>query len=117
MNREETFDFVLNEISKSALQTLGMDAEEEPLLIGVMGHFLLGLSSSENEAAIIGKASMYLMVSGRFLPEEEIKKMLAETREKCGRQVIGVITAYSDIEDFGCSAEDTLAHLHVQDFI
>lgn len=98
-----------------------MDAEEEPLLIGVMGHFLLGLSSSENEAAIIaaiiGKASMYLMVSGRFLPEEEIKKMLAETREKCGRQVIGVITAYSDIEDFGCSAEDTLAHLHVQDFI
>ena len=75
MNREETFDFVLNEISKSALQALGMDAEEE------------------------------------------IKKMLAETREKCGRQVIGVITAYSDIEDFGCSAEDTLAHLHVQDFI
>lgn len=117
MNKEETFDFVLNELSKSALRTLGMDADEEPLLIGVMEHFLMGLSSSENETAIIGKASMYLMVSGRFLPEEEIKKMFADTREKCGRQVIGVITAYSDIEDFGCSAEDTLAHLHIQDFI
>ena len=108
---EDAFDYVVNEVAKIALKKLNMD-ENDSGNVFLMGHILVGLCGSDSDEIIAARSLGYLMMSGRYLQEEEVKKMVAETREKCGMQVLGLQMAYNSIEEFSCSGIEALAQIH-----
>ena len=108
---EEAFDYVGNEVAKIDLKKLNMD-ENDPGNLFLMGHILVGLCGSDSDDISAARSHGYLMMYRRYLQEDEVKKMVAETREKCGMQVIGLRIAYNSIEEFGCSGIEALAQIH-----
>lgn len=108
---EEAFEYVVNEVAKIALKKVNMD-ENDPGNLFLMGHILVGLCGSDSDDIIAARSFGYLMMYGRYLPEDEVKKMVAETKEKCGMQVLGLQIAYDTIEEYGCSGIEALAHIH-----
>ena len=111
---EEAIIFVLDEISKSALKTIGLDANDTNY-VDIMGQILVGLCTNEDENLIVAKAFNVAMMSGVFLPEEEIKNMCASAHEKCGKQLMGLQLANNSIQDFGCTGAEALSQ--IQNFL
>ena len=106
----DEYNFVLDEISKSALTAIGFDNEDSQS-VGLMGTILLGISSEESDDAIAGKAFAQLALSGFMLPMEDIKKMCKDTREKCKKQLFGLQIAMNSLQEYHCSAEDALTQI------
>lgn len=104
------YNVVLYEISKSALTAIGFDNEDSKS-VGLMGTILLGISSEESDDAIAGRAIAQLALSGFMLPMEDIKKMCKDTREKCKKQLIGLLIAMNSLQEYHCSAEDALTQI------
>lgn len=106
------FDIVLNEVSKSALITIGFDNEDENS-IKLMGTILIGISSEDSDDAIAGRAFCQLAMSGFMLPMEDIKEMCKKTREKCKKQVFGLQIAFNSLQEYKCSALDALGQIEM----
>lgn len=106
------FDIVLNEVSKSALITIGFDNEDENS-IKLMGTILIGISSEDSDDAIAGRAFCQLAMSGFMLPMEDIKEMCRKTREKCKKQVFGLQIAFNSLQEYKCSALDALGQIEM----
>ena len=106
----DAFDFVLNEISKRALKTIGLDANDTNY-VDIMGHILVGLCSNEEDDLIAAKTFNVAMTNGIFLPEEEIKNMCTSAREKCEKQLRGLQMAYNSIQDFSCTGVEALSQI------
>ena len=104
------FDIVLNEVSKSALIAIGFDNEDENS-IKLMGTILIGISSEDSDDAIAGRAFGQLAMSGFMLPMEDIKEMCRKTREKCKKQLFGLLIAMNSLQEYHCSAEDALTQI------
>lgn len=109
---DEEYDIVLNEVSKSALISIGIDNEDENS-IKLMGIILIGISSEESDDAIAGRALAQLALSGFMLPMEKIKEIVKETREKCKKQVFGLQIAFSNLREYNCSAEEALSQIQL----
>ena len=109
---EDEYDIVLDEVSRSALKTIGLDNEDEQS-ISLMGSILIGISSEESDDAISGRAFAQLAMSGFMLPVEDIKEMCRKTREKCKKQLFGLQIAYSNLREYHCSAEDALSQIQL----
>ena len=109
---DEEYDIVLNEVSKSALISIGIDNEDENS-IKLMGTILIGISSEESDDAIAGRALAQLALSGFMLPMEKIKEIVKETREKCKKQVFGLQIAFSNLREYNCSAEEALSQIQL----
>lgn len=109
---DEEYDIVLNEVSKSALISIGIDNEDENS-IKLMGTILIGISSEESDDAIAGRALAQLALSGFMLPMEKIREIVKETREKCKKQVFGLQIAFSNLREYNCSAEEALSQIQL----
>ena len=117
---EQAFGLVLDEISKSVLRLLNKSehelacrvilGENDPTSIFVMGHILVGICDQESDRKITSGISEILSASALPLAESQIKAIVAEVREKCTNQVLALQNAYNDIEEFGMSAEEVIAH-------
>lgn len=106
------YDIVLNEVSKSALITIGIDNKDE-INIKLMGTILIGISSEESDDAIAGRSFAQLILSGFMLPMEEIKEIVKATREKCKKQVFGLQIAFNSLREYSCSAEEALCQVQL----
>lgn len=106
------YDIVLNEVSKSALITIGIDYKDE-INIKLMGTILIGISSEESDDAIAGRSFAQLILSGFMLPMEEIKEIVKATREKCKKQVFGLQIAFNSLREYSCSAEEALCQIQL----
>ena len=106
------YDIVLNEVSKSALITIGIDNKDE-INIKLMGTILIGISSEESDDAIAGRSFAQLILSGFMLPMEEIKEIVKATREKCKKQVFGLQIAFNSLREYSCSAEEALCQIQL----
>ena len=106
------YDIVLNEVSKSALITIGIDYKDE-INIKLMGTILIGISSEESDDAIAGRSFDQLILSGFMLPMEEIKEIVKATREKCKKQVFGLQIAFNSLREYSCSAEEALCQIQL----
>lgn len=117
---EQAFGIVLDEISKSVLRLLNKSehelacrvilGENDPTSIFVMGRILVGICDQESDRKIVSGVSEILSASVLSLGESQIKAIVAEVREKCTNQVLALQNAYNDIEEFGMSAEEVIAH-------
>lgn len=117
---EQAFGLVLDEISKSVLRLLNKSehelacrvilGENDPTSIFVMGRILVGICDQESDRKIVSGVSEILSASVLSLGESQIKAIVAEVREKCTNQVLALQNAYNDIEEFGMSAEEVIAH-------
>ena len=117
---EEAFSLVLDEISKSALQTINKSehepadriilSEHDSLSIFVMGRILVGICDHESDRKIASGVAEILITSALPLAESRIKVIVAEVRAKCTNQVLALQRAHTDIEN-GSSAEETLADI------
>jgi hypothetical protein len=117
---EQAFGLVLDEISKSVLQFLNKSehelacrvilGENDPTSIFVMGRILVGICDQESDRKIVSGVSEILSASALPLAESQIKAIVAEVRENCTKQVLALQNAYNDIEEFGMSAEEVIAH-------
>ena len=107
---DQEYDIVLNEVSKSAIVAIGIDNKDENF-IRLMGTILIGISSDESDDAIAGRAFAQLTLSGLMSPIEEIKEIINETRMKCKKQIFGLQIAFSNLQEFSCSAEDALTQI------
>lgn len=109
---DDEYEIVLNEVSKSALKTIGVENIDEQS-INIMGTILIGISSKESDDAIAGRAFAELIMSGYMLPMEDIKAMCKEARDKCKKQLFGLQIAYSNLREYQCSAEDALSQIQL----
>ena len=109
---DDEYEIVLNEVSKSALKTIGVENIDKQS-INLMGTILIGISSEESDDAIAGRAFAQLVVSGYMLPMDDIKEMCKDTREKCKKQLFGLQIAYSNLREYQCSAEDALSQIQL----
>ena len=117
---EQAFGLVLDEISKSVLRLLNKSehelacrvilGENDPTSIFVMGRILVGICDQESDRKIVSGVSEILSTSVLSLGESQINAIVAEVREKCTNQVLALQNAYNDIEEFGMSAEEVIAH-------
>lgn len=117
---EEVFGFVLDKISKSALQTLNKSehepadriilSENDSLSIFVMGRILVGICDAERNSKIASGITEILTASALCLAESRIKTIVDEVREKCANQVIALQRALTDIEN-GSNAEEALTDI------
>ena len=117
---EQAFGLVLDEISKSVLCLLNKSehelacrvilGENDPTSIFVMGRILVGICDQESDRKIVSGVSEILSASVLSLGESHIKEIVAEVRENCTKQVLALKNAYNDIEEFGMSAEEVIAH-------
>ena len=117
---EQAFGLVLDEISKSVLRLLNKSehelacrvilGENDPTSIFVMGRILVGICDQESDRKIVSGVSEILSASVLSLGESQIKAIVAEIREKCTNQVLALQNAYNDIEEFGMSTEEVIAH-------
>lgn len=113
----DEYDIVLQEISKSALSTLGIDADDNT--VNLMGNILAGIASNESDETIVGMALTRLLMSGYVIdktPEgnrKKIKEIYNLTREKCKKQVFGLQIAFNSLNDYHCSAEEALAQIQM----
>lgn len=69
----DEYEIVLNEVSKSALKTIGVENIDKQS-INLMGTILIGISSEESDDAIAGRAFAQLVVSGYMLSMDDIKE-------------------------------------------
>lgn len=106
---DEAFDYVLEELSKSALRSLQMDDSDSNNVL-VMRHILVNLAGNDSDEVIASKAGCALMLTGFVLPEFKMKELVETTREKCFKHVLALQHAHTDIEN-GSTAEDTLADI------
>ena len=104
----DEYEIVLNEVSKSALKTIGVENIDKQS-INLMGTILIGISSEESDDAIAGRAFAQLVVSGYMLSMDDMKEMCKDTREKCKKQLFGLQIAYGNLREYQCSAEDALS--------
>ena len=109
---EDEYDIVLKEVSRSALNAIGLDNEDKQS-INLMGSILIGIFSDESDDAIAGRAFAELVMSGFMLPMDDIKKMCKETREKCQKQLFGLQIAMDSLREYHCSAADALSQIHI----
>lgn len=117
---EQAFGLVLDEISKSVLRLLNKSehelacrvilGENDPTSIFVMGRILVGICDQESDRKIVSGVSEILSASALPLAESQIKAIVAEVRENCTKQVLALQSAYNDIEEFGMSVEEVIAH-------
>lgn len=107
---DNEYNIVLDELSKSALTTIGLN-NEDPQSVSLMGTILLGISSENSDDVIAGRAFAQLAMSGFMLPMEDIKKMCKETREKCKKQLFGLQIAINSLREYHCSAEEALTQI------
>lgn len=98
---------VLNEISKSVLNAIGLDNYDHQS-ISLMRSILLGISSEKSDDAIAGRALAELATSGFMLPKDKIKEICKETREKCKKQLFGLQIAINSLQEYHCSAEEAI---------
>lgn len=103
---------VLNEIAKSALNTIGID-NIDSRTVNLMGTILIGISSGDNDDIIAGKAFAELVMSGFALDIQSIKEMCKSTREKCQKQLFGLQIAISSLREYNCSAWDALSQISI----
>ena len=75
-----------------------------------MGRILVGICDQESDRKIVSGVSEILSTSVLSLGESQINAIVAEVREKCTNQVLALQNAYNDIEEFGMSAEEVIAH-------
>lgn len=111
-DNDNEYEIVLNEVSKSALKTIGVENIDEQS-INIMGTILIGISSKESDDAIAGRAFAQLLMSGYMLPMDDIKAMCKEARDKCKKQLFGLQIAYSNLREYQCSAEDALSQIQL----
>lgn len=109
---DNKYDIVLNEISKSALKTIGLDNDDEQI-INLMGAILVGISSEDNDDNIAGRAFAQLAKSGFMLPMEDIKEMCNKARENCKKQLFGLQIAFNCLREYECSAADALSQIEM----
>lgn len=109
---DDEYEIVLNEVSKSALKTIGVENIDEQS-INIMGTILIGISSKESDDAIAGRAFAQLIMSGYMLPMDDIKAMCKEARDKCKKQLFGLQIAYSNLREYQCSVEDALSQIQL----
>ena len=104
----DDFDYVLDELAKSALRSLLMDDSDSNNVLA-MQHILVNLAGNDSDEVIASKASCALMLTGFVLPEFKMKELVETTREKCFKHVLALQHAYTSIEEFGCTGEEALA--------
>lgn len=109
---EDEYDIVLKEVSKSALNSIGLDNEDERS-VNLMGTILIGIFSGETDDDIAGRALAQILLTGFMLPIDKIKEMCKETREKCKKQLFGLQIAYSSLREYNYSAEDALMQIQM----
>lgn len=116
-NEANEFEVVLQEISKSALKTLGIDADDTT--VNLIGSILVGMASNEGDEAIVGTAFTQMVMSGYVIDKtpdgnrEKIKEVYNLTREKCQKQVLGLQIAYDSLNKYHCSAAEALAQIQM----
>lgn len=116
-NEANEYEVVLQEISKSALRTLGIDVDDNT--VNLMGSILVGMASNESDEAIVGTAFAQMVLSGYVIdktPEgnrEKIKEIYNLTRKKCQKQVFGLQIAYDSLNNYHCNAEDALSQIQM----
>ena len=106
----DEYDVVIDEISKSALSAIGLDYEDSHS-IRLMETILLGISSDESDDVIAGRAFAQLLLSGFMLPMDKIKEICKDTREKCKKQLLGLLIAMNSLREYHCSAEEALTQI------
>ena len=106
------FSIVLDEIAKSALNTLGMD-NTDSCMVNLMGTILFGISTGEKDSIVVGRAYAELVGSGSFLDRDTIKDIYNKTHDKCQLQILGLKIAIDNIRYYNCSAEETLAQIAI----
>ena len=106
------FSIVLDEIAKSALNTLGMD-NTDSCMVNLMGTILFGVSTGEKDSIVVGKAFAKHVGSGPFIDMDTIKDIYNKTHDKCQLQILGLKIAIDDIRYYNCSAEETLAQIAI----
>ena len=111
---EDAFDYVLDEVAKSAMRTLDLVEDEEGNTLFLMEQIFVGLCGKESEDIIAAKSMGYLMMRGFILSKDDIKKMVFETNEKCKKQILGLQLAANYI-NVGATGEEALAS--IQQFI
>ena len=112
---DDAFDYVLDEVAKSALRTIDLAEDEDGNMLFLMGHILVCLCGNESDNVIAAKSLGYLRMRGFNLPDEKAKEIVISTREKCQEQVLGLQMAYNCINGFGATGEEALAS--IQQFI
>ena len=116
-NGADEYEVVLQEISKSALKTLGIDEDENT--VNLMESILVGIASNESDETIIGTAFAQMVLSGFMIdktPEgnkEKIKEICGLTREKCQKQVLGLQIAYDSLNNYHCSTAEALSQIQI----
>lgn len=106
------FTIVLDEIAKSALNTIGMDITDS-CMVNLMGTILLGISTGEKDSIVVGRAFAILVGSGSFIDMDTIKDIYNKTHDKCQLQILGLKIAIDCIQHYNCSAEETLAQIAI----
>ncbi len=116
-NEADEYEAVLQEIAKSALRTLGIDADDNT--VNLMGSILVGIASNDSDETIVGTAFAQMVLSGYVIdktPEgnmEKIKEVCTLTREKCQKQVFGLQIAYDSLNNYHCSAAEALSQIQM----
>ncbi|MBO4587302.1 MAG: hypothetical protein J5711_00155 [Bacteroidales bacterium] len=108
----DDYEIVLREISKSALKTIGLEYDDENT-ISLMRDIIIGIGSGEDDVTVAGKAFAHMVMTGIYMPMENIKEMCVETREKCEKQLFGLQIAYGSMDEYHCSAEEALMQIQM----
>lgn len=108
----EEYDIVFNEVSKSAINTIGLDSKNA-LYVTLMASILHGIFMEESDDVIAGRAFAKLAMSGFMLPMEDIKEMCRKTRENCKKQLFGLQIAFNSLREYNCSALDALSQIEM----
>ena len=108
----EEYDIVLNEVSKSAINTIGLDSKNA-LYVTLMASILHGIFMEESDDVIARKAHTQLFACGFMLPMDEINKMCRKTRENCKKQLFGLQIAFNSLREYNCSALDALSQIEM----
>jgi len=116
-NEADEYEVVLQEISKSALRTLGIDVDDNT--VNLMGSILVGIASNDSDETIVGTAFAQMVLSGYVIdktPEgnrEKIKEICNLTRKGCQKQVLGLQIAYDSLNNYHCSSAEALSQIQM----
>ena len=101
-------DFVLDEIAKRALPIVNLD-KENPELINWMGILISGLHDEIEEEELVAKLLEQATWNELNLTEADIRKIIADVRQKCQKLLIGYKKAFDEIINSGRTGEEALA--------
>ena len=72
---DDAFDYVLDEVAKSALRTIDLAEDEDGNTLFLMGQILVGLCGNESDDLIAAKSLGYLMMRGFVIPKKKLRKL------------------------------------------